>query len=186
MNYSNYSVKVALLGDPMTGKTSLSKRYVDNSFSREYKPTLGIDIYSKIYTYERGEQPLQVYATFWDMSGHKQFSQLRKSYFKGLNGAIVAFDITRTIDVDGRILPWIKELFEIREEFDLPLAIIATKIDIKPVQGYLSEQDVREGIRIETKDRKIGYFETSALTGENVEEAFKWILDHSIEWISQQ
>ena len=43
----SYRLKIGLLGDPATGKTSLGKRYTDDSFSMEYKATVGVDIYFK-------------------------------------------------------------------------------------------------------------------------------------------
>lgn len=62
-------IKVTLIGDPQTGKTSFTQRYVNNSCPPYYEPTLGADSVDK-YAIAKGQQ---VHITFWDMSGRIDF-----------------------------------------------------------------------------------------------------------------
>ena len=39
--------KVVLLGDPQSGKSSISARYATESFTKQYKPTVGVEFYLK-------------------------------------------------------------------------------------------------------------------------------------------
>ncbi|MFW9897474.1 MAG: hypothetical protein ACFFD7_16840, partial [Candidatus Thorarchaeota archaeon] len=40
----NLVMKLALLGNPAVGKTSLINKYIQHSFSNDYQPTLGVNI----------------------------------------------------------------------------------------------------------------------------------------------
>jgi Ras-related protein Rab-7L1 len=61
--------KVIIIGDPTVGKTSFIQRYVQNSFSKEYKGTVGVDFALKVvYWYDSQIIKLQL----WDIAGSLQ------------------------------------------------------------------------------------------------------------------
>jgi small GTP-binding protein len=170
-----FNIKIGLLGDSAVGKTSLGTRYVDDSFSKDYKPTIGIDIYYKKFEFKESMGRISL----WDMSGFKRFSSLRNKYLKGLNGGIVIFDSTRAFSLDGNILPWIYELLEIQVRGSIPLAIIGNKSDLDAVQKVETSKII-EDIKDQFNLAAIKYFTTSAKTGSNVTEAFDWLIEQSI------
>ena len=71
-------IKVTLIGDPQTGKTSFAERYANNNFLSYYEPTLGADSVDK-YVNLKGQQ---VHVTLWDMSGRSDFLQIRNEVYK--------------------------------------------------------------------------------------------------------
>lgn len=178
-NIMTFSVKIGLLGDPAAGKTSLGRRYVDNTFTHEYKGTVGIDIYHKEYI--NNEKIINT--AIWDMSGHKAFSRLRSQYLQGLNGVLIIFDSSRAFTIEGNIIPWIFELLQIQIKSNLPLAVIGNKNDIKAIQEVNDEKILTELKKIHNFEI-IKYFSTSALSGDNVEEAFMWLIDQFIESVT--
>ena len=51
-------IKVVLLGDGTTGKTSLATRISQNNFSKKYDQTLGVDFYLRRLELPGDSQPL--------------------------------------------------------------------------------------------------------------------------------
>jgi small GTP-binding protein len=172
----SFELKIGLLGDPATGKTSLGKRYTDASFSADYKATVGVDIYFKEIHNKDGVVKLVI----WDMSGNKSFAIIRSSYLQGLNGVLIIFDTSRSFSVDGNILPWVFELLQIQIRKNLPLAVIGNKSDISIFEKINDEEIINE-LKSIYKFERIKYFTTSALTGENVEAAFSWLIENIIK-----
>ena len=166
-----YTLKIGLLGDPAVGKTSLGKRYTEGSFSKEYKSTIGVDVYYKEIKY----QNMTVNSVIWDMSGQKSFAAIRSNYLIGLNGVLIVFDTSRAFTVDGNIIPWVIELVQIQLRRDMPLAVIGNKSDISILEKINHEEIILELQDLINFDN-IKYFTTSAMTGENVEEAFTWLV----------
>ena len=59
-------LKITLIGDQQSGKTSFAQRYSKDIAPGSYEPTLGADSIDK-YVNIKGQQ--QMHITFWDMSG---------------------------------------------------------------------------------------------------------------------
>jgi GTPase SAR1 family protein len=62
-------LKISLIGDPQTGKSSFAQQYSQGICPPYYEPTLGADSVDK-YVNVKGNQ---VHITFWDMSGRIDF-----------------------------------------------------------------------------------------------------------------
>lgn len=168
----SFSIKVGLLGDPAVGKTSLGKRYVDDTFSQEYKTTIGTDIYVKEFKLD----DMICKCVVWDLSGADAFASLRLKYLKGMDGGLVVFDQTRAISIENNILPWAFELIEMQIRKNIPLAILGNKSDIGAIEN-INEDEMIGKLKDIFGYNTIKYFPTSALTGENVQEAFNWLVN---------
>jgi GTPase SAR1 family protein len=53
--------KVIIIGDPTVGKTSFVQRYVQDSFKRDYKGTVGVDFALKIIKWSENETVSKLY-----------------------------------------------------------------------------------------------------------------------------
>jgi len=89
--------KILLLGDFSVGKTSLIRRYVDNTFSDTYLTTIGVKISKKLLKLESVECELLI----WDVEGATSIKKIPNSYFKGASGAIFVCDVNRKETIDG-------------------------------------------------------------------------------------
>ena len=161
-----FVLKVIIIGSGAVGKTSLLHRFVENKFSFRYKLTIGADFLSKViegYPNPDTTCKLQI----WDIGGQERYKFLRSSFFDGANGALVVFDISRWHTYE-ELNEWLSDLREFAGE-NVPYILIGNKVDlIKDVYG---EYD-KEGVEEYAKSKNTYFVETSAKTGENVEDAF--------------
>jgi len=168
---SKFAFKIILIGPSAVGKTSLINRYVKNQFT-DYKPTLGVDFLLKQIDLEGKFVKL----TIWDIGGHEKFKALHKSYYQGTNGALLIFDLTRKRTFDEMEV-WYTEMKEILER-KIPFILIGNKVDL--IKN--SPAAIKEDIAIEyAKNHGSSYIQTSAKTGENVENAFIELVHKMIE-----
>jgi len=89
--------KILLLGDFNVGKTSLIRRYVDNSFNDKYHTTIGVKISKKQLEIEG----LTCELLIWDIEGKTAAKHIPHSYYKGASGAIFVCDVNRTETIHG-------------------------------------------------------------------------------------
>jgi small GTP-binding protein len=75
---SNFSVQVIVVGDLGVGKTSFIKRYVDNTFSREYKSTIGVDFATKLIQISEDKV---VRLQLWDIAGQERYGSMTRVFF---------------------------------------------------------------------------------------------------------
>ena len=159
-----FSYKIILLGPGAVGKTSLLHRFVMNQFSSSYKMTMGVDFLKK----ELKMQNNTVNLTIWDVAGQERFKFMRKNYYRGAQGALLIFDLTRENTFTRLINKWYPEMIQFLIN-DMPFLLIGNKLDlIKEIGSVVDSNAAKEF----AENKESIYIETSAKTGENVEEAF--------------
>lgn len=160
--------KVVLLGEPSVGKTSVMRRFVENSFDEAYLSTIGSNVNKKTVTlYDDNGGYKSVRMMIWDIAGDKACDSLKRAYFRGAHAGIIVCDITseRTFHAIPR---WIESIIEVVGK--VPIIIIGNKCDLEEFRTVeyddLIEMADRYGFKV---------FQTSARTGENVEMVFHLI-----------
>ncbi len=158
-----YEFKILLVGDPAVGKTSLILKYVENRFEREYKASIGVDFAYKIIELEEKVARLII----WDIASQERFAPYRSSFYKQTDAAMLVFDLTRPETLDS-IESWMREIRQ--NAGNVEVILIGNKGDLKK-KREIKESDIKKWI-----DRYgCPYIETSAMTGEGVDEAFHTI-----------
>ena len=164
-NKNVYKFKITLFGAPSVGKTSLILRYVKDSFSEDLKKTIGTSFLIK--EIELNEALLKL--LIWDIGGQSQFSSLRQVYFKGSQAAIGVYDITSPESL-LRIPGWISSIK--KTVGDIPMVLVGNKIDLEENRRVPREDALDLAQRLNCK-----HYESSALSGENVEDLFREIAE---------
>jgi small GTP-binding protein len=161
--------KIVLLGDSAVGKTSLIRRYVIDEFHDHYIETIGTKVSRKDIELEINDEEYSLNLQIWDVLGQKAYSAVQSRALVGIDGAIMAADITRKDTLDSIESYWIPTL--IRVVGDAPLLFLANKMDLTDKAQFTLEE--LESISSENSQSDIkNYFLTSAKTGENVNDAF--------------
>jgi len=89
--------KILLIGDFSVGKTSLIRRYVDNTFDDSYLSTIGVKISKKLIILGDIECELLI----WDVEGATPVKSIPHTYFKGASGAIFVCDVNRAETIES-------------------------------------------------------------------------------------
>ena len=167
-----FKFKITVVGDGAVGKTTLVKKYTTGSFQKDYIATLG----AQFSEYEEMIEGNQIKLFIWDIAGQDAFETMRSKFYNGSSAAIIVFshapeETTSFNHVDK----WLKELNEYCG--NIPIALFGNKIDLIDDKDLaLNEDKVNSDFNVGkySKDNNfIGYFKTSALTGQGVIEAFQ-------------
>ncbi|HEY0088341.1 MAG TPA: GTP-binding protein [Candidatus Lokiarchaeia archaeon] len=159
-----YAYKLILGGDGAVGKTSMVQRYVEDIFETDYKATIGTSIMKKECEFDGLNSKVRF--VIWDLAGQSQFKRVRHSYATNAEAGILVFDVTRR-DTFENIKLWHKEILEVSPGINFIL--VGNKIDLENRKVTKAE-----GEQI-AKQLNIAYIETSAKTGENIEDAFRML-----------
>lgn len=152
-------IKLLTLGNSLVGKSSLIARFIENKFFDSYISTIGIDFFKKKVEIGDNEIDLQIY----DSAGQEKYKSISKQYYHNSEGILLVFDLTSQESFVA-LDEWIEDLEKV--EKDLPIVLVGNKSDLD--DRDVSEEEINKIIN----DKKFDYFETSALNGSNVNEAF--------------
>lgn len=168
----SFSTKLILTGDYFVGKTSLISRFVQNLFRDEYHSTIGVDISMKKINLSENTQMKFV---IWDIGGQiTQMAPYRKRFYEGANSAFIVIDRTRPESLKNVDI-WYDDIKKhITNEINIIL--VGNKSDLID-QILVSEEDIKSV----ANHYNFNYILTSALTGENVNEAFLYAAYKFIE-----
>lgn len=161
-NYQ-FIFKIILIGDANSGKTSLINRYVTKCFNDKYICTIGVDFMTKALKIQNNTLKLQI----WDTAGMEKYKQITTSYYRGAQAAIVCFDLTNKLSFSS-LQRWVDDYSRYYNPiFQKNIFIVGNKSDLRE-ERQVSESEIEKWTSI----NKYTYFETSAKTGENVENLF--------------
>ena len=169
MEKQKIKVKVCLAGEPMVGKTSLIRRFVLDEYDDRYIATLGAKVTKKeLHTQDPNRGAVDVTLILWDIWGNKNVRELLKdAYYHGAHGILAVCDVTRP-ETMGELDAWAQAITSVAG--DIPVCLLANKNDMP--DRSLKEPEIRKF----SKERNWPSFQTSAKTGEHVEDAFGQIV----------
>lgn len=156
----NKSIKVVLLGDSSCGKTSLIKAWMLEDNPTKTLATVGASFRRQFVDID----DIQYCIDIWDTAGDEKYSSTIPLYCRSAFGAFIVFDVTRP-ETFNSVSKWIEILKQ--SAGDVPYILIGNKADLVDRIIVTQEQANEYASTL-----KVDYFDTSALTGLNVEDAF--------------
>ncbi|CAR27381.1 hypothetical protein ZYGR_0I06550 [Zygosaccharomyces rouxii] len=164
MNSSVTSIKLVLLGEAAVGKSSIVLRFVSNDFSENKEPTIGAAFLTQRVNI--GEQTVKF--EIWDTAGQERFASLAPMYYRNAQAALVVYDITKPQSfIKAR--HWVKELHE-QASKGIVIALVGNKLDM--IENGGERKVAKEEAEKLAEEEGLLFFETSAKSGENVNEVF--------------
>lgn len=160
--------KICMLGGYAVGKTSLVRRFVKGIFSEKYLTTVGVKIDKKVVRIGTEEVSL----ILWDLHGEDDFQQVPMSYMRGASGYLLVVDGTRLESLDSA-----RALQKRTEEAvgAVPFILLLNKADLRDEWEF----EGWEAQEFSGKDCTV--IQTSAKTGQGVEEAFLHLAGRMLE-----
>lgn len=153
-------VKVCIIGDTDVGKTSLSTRYCHGEFPGNSTPTIGASFLQRRVIVDNVEISLQI----WDTAGQERFRSMAPMYYRGAKAAICVFDVTNEESFD-RVTTWLRDL-RTHADPNVVICLAGNKCDKKPAFDLKKCSELANSLGG-------SFFQTSALTGEGVQEIFE-------------
>lgn len=159
--------KVLLIGESGVGKTAMIQRYKNPDLKLpNYLPTIGIDF----RLVDLVVDGLKVRVQLWDTVGQERYRTMTTNFFRGANGILLLYDVTDP-ESFTLVANWIIQLKE-KDLDEEEVFIIGNKIDL--ADRCIS---YKEGKNF-AASYGFKYYETSAKTGENVDEVIQNLVNN--------
>lgn len=157
----DYGFKMIIVGDASAGKSSFMHQFLNGKFKKQSTHTIGVEFGTKTVSVGNRQIKLQI----WDTAGQERYRAVTRSYYRGAVGALILFDITSRESFNN--LPtWLQDSRE-QAWKDISIIAVGNKRDLKDER----QVSFLEASRF-AQEQDILFLETSALTGENVQEVF--------------
>ena len=156
-----YSLKFIIIGDAFVGKTNIINVFKNGEFSKEYKMTISmsflscnVKIYDKIF-----------HLNLWDTAGSEKYKSITRGYYNNSTCAIVVYDISKKKSFDS-VREWIEECKYYTND-KIHLVLVGNKQDLNEERkvSYIEGKSLAD-------EYGMVFFESSALTGYNINEIF--------------
>ncbi|CAE7497492.1 H-RAS, partial [Symbiodinium pilosum] len=153
---------LAILGCTGVGKSALTLKFVRDEVLLEHDPTIE-DLHKKDIVVKGSQLCLEIV----DTAGQETYTSLRRSWLQNGKGFLFVFSLADRQTLEG-LLAFRDELRSVYGEEVPPSVIAANMADLR---WDVSEEDLR---RLQTGwPNCVKVLETSAVTGQNVQEAFE-------------
>ena len=155
---------VSLLGETQVGKTSMISVKTGIEFDENQLATVGIDNFLDSAKFENQEYKFKIF----DTAGQERYNSISSQTLKVADGYILVFAVDKRSSFE-KIDLWIKSIEENVNIKKKALILVGNKCD-------LEKREVKkdEGEKF-AQEYHMNYYETSAKTGEGIQEVFNQI-----------
>lgn len=161
-------LKIVIVGDGASGKTSLATRYSQEQFGKQYQQTVGLDFFLKrVCIGESMHVSLQV----WDIGGQTLGGKMLENYLYGAHGVLLVYDITNYSSFEN-VEDWFQKLRDVCKDSDkFPhIALVGNKADLEHMRTVKLEKHQKL-----CQENNFSSHFVSAKTGDSVNLCFQRI-----------
>lgn len=195
--------KVILCGEYGAGKSSIFRRFTNNTFvtASDRQSTLGLDHYDRTYTVDNKELkvtqstatgrefimntialPTRAQLQLWDTGGMERVASVTSSYYKFAEAAILVFALDNVASFHA-LSQHMLDIVSYAE--NAKIVLCGNKSDLEPsatagAAPQVTDQDMEEFCE-QCQDLISGTFKISCKTGEGVEEMFQEVANMLVE-----
>jgi Ras-related protein Rab-1A len=155
--------KMIIIGNSGVGKSAIMIRRCDKVYSDVAMSTLGVDFRYSVIEIDKKIIKLQI----WDTAGQDRFKTITSTYYRGIHGVIVTYDITNRVSFK-KINYWIDEFKN--KAIDIQNTVIF-------LVGNKCDQEDKRKVSFEegkkyADDNNFVFFEVSAKENINIDKLF--------------
>ena len=166
----HYLLKYVIIGDSGVGKSNILLQYINGKFNEDFKATVGVEFGAKNIEINGRIYRIQI----WDTAGQENFRSIARAYYKNSICACIVYDITSRNSFNS-VQSWIDDCTK-----QTPKSILLLLIGNKNDLNDRREVQYEEGAEF-AKKRNMIFLETSAKTGNNIDNIF----ERSVKQIDQ-
>ena len=156
-----------LLGNSQVGKSSLLLRLTGNQFNDSQLTTVGKESYIMQVNLHGYELKMKI----WDTAGQERFKSMSVQVIKTSDAVVLVYAINDRNSFNA-LDRWLLKISEASDISKKPIIVIGNKSDLDDKRQVSYE----EGENF-AKNKGYNFYETSAKTGENINEAFNDIFE---------
>ena len=159
---SAQTFKILTIGESNVGKTSILRRFVENKFSKIHLSTIGIDYRTKsLHVYGK-----DIKLKIWDTAGQERYHNITSQIYKGADGIMLVYDVTEETSFI-KIKDWMEQIITNIGGDEISIVLLGNKCDVE--ERAITKERGQEM----ANSLKVFYYETSALNGMGINDAFE-------------
>ncbi|KAF0973285.1 hypothetical protein FDP41_008492 [Naegleria fowleri] len=157
----DYCLKLIVIGDSGAGKSCVMRRYLESNFYEDQTHTIGVEFGAKNINCGGKKIKLQI----WDTAGQERYRSVVRSYYRDAIGAVVVYDITNE-ESFRNVKRWIEDARELSDD-NVTCVLVGNKKDKEDERkvNFMRGSQMAQSL-------EAAFFETSAVTGEGIEDVF--------------
>ena len=170
-------LKIIVVGNSGTGKTSFVNKWIKDTFEETYKATVVSEFSYKMVEYKEKSYKIQL----WDLAGMDQNICITKIFSKDSHGCIVVSDITNEKNLT-ECVKWkntVDETTKFLDGTNIPSILLRNKVDLLEEKDNNDDEDMIKDFC--EKNKFLRCFKTSAKAGTNIEEAMNFLIGNIVD-----
>ena len=170
-------LKVIIVGDMATGKTSIIKRYLYDKFDSNNNPTIVPELKTKIIKING----INYNINFWDLPGQDRNAFISGNFARDTQGIIYCCDVENKKSMEN-LKKWEEALKSKENIDDITKIVIENKCDLKGNESQYNDNS--SALRKMSNELECSnFFRTSALNGYNVKTSIEYLINEIIKKI---